>query len=148
MTHPELKIYGDNIVKHLNNATIVARMSHWNVKGLNFYHYHLLFGKVYETLAADMDGLVETMRAMTYCPEFHCFSGPLMTLEAYSCNYLVNLNIEYMHRLLSSLSLFIEYCEQPDNKSNPLFTGLTNRLQTISDNSMTLLYLLQASQGV
>jgi DNA-binding ferritin-like protein len=47
---------------HLNNVANAARICHWNVEGVDFYHFHLLFEKIYELAEAKVDTLAEQAR--------------------------------------------------------------------------------------
>ncbi len=46
----EFTVFANKIVKYLNDATIVSRLSHWNVRGQNFYECHLMFERIYKDL--------------------------------------------------------------------------------------------------
>jgi ribose 5-phosphate isomerase B len=59
----EFVVLSNKIVKYLNDATIVSRLAHWNVRGSNFYEAHLMFERVYNDLADLMDDLIEQLRA-------------------------------------------------------------------------------------
>lgn len=39
-----------------------AQLAHWNIVGKDFYQLHLLFGKIYETVASHTDILAEQAR--------------------------------------------------------------------------------------
>jgi len=44
------------------NLSACAQLAHWAADGINFYPFHLLFGRVYETASAKMDMLAEQAR--------------------------------------------------------------------------------------
>lgn len=142
----ELKVYANKVIKSLNDATIVSRMAHWNVRGSNFYEAHLLFERVYNDLGELMDGLVETMRAFGYSPDFEQFSGPGISLHNYDCHYLGNLILDHLLSLSSTLALCFNYCE--DCEGDPRIIGLSNHIQNIADGILTDMYLLQSYLGV
>ena len=72
----EFAVFANKIVKYLNDATIVSRLSHWNVRGQNFYECHLMFERIYKDLNKQMDPVVEQLRACGFNPEFDLFKGP------------------------------------------------------------------------
>ena len=47
-------------LKH--NVIEAAHLAHWNVTGVDFYHFHLLFEKVYETFSEKFDPMAEQVR--------------------------------------------------------------------------------------
>lgn len=142
----KLNIYASKAIKTLNDATIVSRMAHWNVRGYNFYESHLLFERVYNDLGEFMDGLVETLRSLGFNPNFSQFSGPGISLESYDCHFLGNLVLEHIMSLSAALSLFFEYCGEYEN--DPRMVGLSNHLQNILDGILKDTYLLQSFLGM
>lgn len=47
-----------------HNLIEAAHLAHWNVAGVDFYHFHLLFERVYETFAEKFDGMAEQIRGL------------------------------------------------------------------------------------
>jgi starvation-inducible DNA-binding protein len=47
-----------------HNLIEAAHLAHWNVTGVDFYHFHLLFERVYETFAGKFDGMAEQVRGL------------------------------------------------------------------------------------
>lgn len=47
-----------------HNLIEAAHLAHWNVVGVDFYHFHLLFERVYETFAAKFDPMAEQVRGL------------------------------------------------------------------------------------
>jgi DNA-binding ferritin-like protein len=45
-----------------HNVIETAHLAHWNVVGVDFYHFHLLFERVYETFAGKFDRMAEQVR--------------------------------------------------------------------------------------
>jgi DNA-binding ferritin-like protein len=45
-----------------HNVIEAAHLAHWNVTGVDFYHFHLLFEKVYETFSEKFDPMAEQVR--------------------------------------------------------------------------------------
>lgn len=146
MTPSQLSPYSRKVLKSLNDAIMVSRMSHWNVRGPNFYECHLLFGKVYDSLSDLTDGLVETLRAFEFSPNFAEFAGPDLSMETYDCYSLCQLTLEYVATLTASLALFLEKLDSLDR--DPRFPGLENHIQNASDTALTAQYLLQAYLGM
>lgn len=142
----EFFVYADKAVKSLNDATIVSRMAHWNVRGSNFYEAHLLFERVYNDLGEFMDALIETLRSLGYNPDFEQFSGPGISMGNYDCHYLGSLVLDYVMSLSGAIALFFNMCEGMSD--DPRIIGLTNHLQNISDGLLSDMYLLQSYLGV
>jgi len=141
----EFTVYSNKSVKYLSDATIVARLSHWNVRGPNFYEAHLLFDRVHGDLEGLMDGLVETLRACGFDPDFSLFSGPGISMEFFDASSLVDLNLDYLMALNSAVGYFYNFCEE--NSKDPRLVGIGNHLQGMAETILNDLYLLQAFQG-
>lgn len=141
----EFALYANKTVKALNDATIVSRMSHWNVRGSNFYEAHLLFERVYNELGDLQDGLVETLRSFGYSPDFAQFSGPGVSMRNFDCVFLAGLTLDYVMALSATTLAFFEYCEE--REGDPRLIGLSNHLQNISDQLLSIMYLLQSFLG-
>lgn len=45
-----------------HNVVEAAHLAHWNVTGADFYHFHLLFERVYETFSEKFDSMAEQVR--------------------------------------------------------------------------------------
>lgn len=52
----EILIIGNN----LNKIKDFANVLHWNARGENYYSDHLLYQRIYEDIADQVDGLIET----------------------------------------------------------------------------------------
>lgn len=141
----EFTVYSNKSVKYLNDATIVARLSHWNVRGPNFYEAHLLFDRVHGDLEGLMDGLVETLRACGFDPDFTLFSGPGISMEFFDASSLVDLNLDYLMALNSAVGYFYNFCEE--NSQDPRLVGVGSHLQAMAETILNDLYLLQAFRG-
>lgn len=141
----EFTVYANKSIKYLNDATIVARLSHWNCRGNNFYEAHLLFERVYNDLGELMDGLVEILRACGFDPDFNLFSGPGISMEFFDASSLVELNLDYLMALNGAVGMFYNFCE--DNSQDPRLVGIGNHLQGMAETILNDLYLLQAFQG-
>lgn len=141
----EFSLYANKTVKALNDATIVSRMSHWNVRGSNFYEAHLLFERIYNELGGLQDGLVEALRSFGYNPDFAQFSGPGISMKNYDCHFLGGLALDYVMALSATTLAFFEFCEGMEG--DPRLIGLSNHLQNISDELLSIMYLLQSFLG-
>lgn len=141
----EFTVYANKTVRYLNDATIVARMAHWNCRGPNFYETHLLFDRIYNDLSDLMDGLVESLRACGFDPDFQLFSGPGIEMQFFDSGSLVELVTDYAMTLQGAVGLFYGFCEK--NKQDPRLVGVSDQLQGMSSTTLTDLYLLQAASG-
>jgi hypothetical protein len=141
----EFIVYSNKTVKALNDAVIVSRMAHWNVRGNNFYEAHLLFERVYNELGELQDGLSESLRSFGYNLDFAQFSGPGISMQNYDCHYLGGLVLDYVMTLSGTLQMFFDFLESMEG--DPRLIGLSNHVQNISDVLLTLMYLLQSYLG-
>ena len=141
----EFSVYANKVVKYLNDATIVSRLAHWNVRGPNFYEAHLLFDRIYGDLAGEMDAVVEQLRACGFSPDFENFSGPGITMEYFDANSLVELVTDYTMALSGVVGLFYNFCEE--HSSDPRLVAVGNQMQSTSSVILNDLYLLQAWAG-
>ena len=142
----EFVVYSNKTVKALNDAVIVSRMSHWNVRGSNFYEAHLLFERIYNELGELQDGLSEALRSFGYNLDFAQFSGPGISMQNYSCQFLATLVLDYVMSLSATVNMFLEFCESMEG--DPRLVGLSNHLQNISDGLLSNMYLLQSFLGL
>jgi hypothetical protein len=132
-------------VKYLGDATIVAKLSHWNVRGADSYEVHLLFDRVHGDISELMDGLIETLRACGFNPDFDLFSGPGISMSDYGAQSLVELTLDYCLRCLSAVGAFYNFCEE--NSHDPRLVGISNHLQNMAETLLNDQYLLQARLG-
>ena len=138
----EFAVFANKVVKYLNDATIVSRLSHWNVRGPNFYECHLMFERIYNDLGELMDPLVEQLRACSFNPDFDLFKGPGITMDQYDCHTLSELNLDYTMALLSAVGLFYQFCEE--HSHDPRLVAVGNQMQAMSSVILNDIYLLQA----
>lgn len=141
----EFAVLSTKVVKYLNDATIVSRLSHWNVRGKNFYEAHLMFERIYNDLGDLMDSLIEQLRACNFNPDFNLFSGPGISMEFYDCHATAELTLDYLMSLEGTISLFYSFCEK--NKQDPRLVALGNQMQSMSSVVLTDMYLLQSFLG-
>ena len=141
----EFQVYSGKVIKYLNDATIVSRLSHWNTRGPNFFEAHLMFERIYNDLGELMDGLVETLRACGFDPDFNLFSGPDITMDYFDAQSLVELTQDYLMALNGAVGMFYNFCEE--NSQDPRLVGIGNHLQGMAESILNDLYLLQAWSG-
>jgi hypothetical protein len=129
------------LLKAQNDLVISARMAHWNVRGMNFYESHLLFGRVYSTASEKVDGLVEVMRGLGYSPTFEQFRGPGGDLPSYSSQELIRLLIGY------ATSYYAAIISLRDSaREDGMAAGLVNLLEELAQDCTSILYLLSSAQ--
>ena len=138
-------VYARKTVKALNDASVVSLVSHWNVRGPNYYETHLLFERVYGSLSELMDGLVERLRACGYDPDFAELSGPGISMGFFDAASLIELNLDYVMALSSVLTLFFNFASTA--KDDPRMTGLADLLQSMASEVLQVQYLLLAATG-
>jgi hypothetical protein len=141
----EFSVLSSKTAKYLNDATIVARLSHWNCRGQNFYEAHLMFERIYNDLGELMDGLIETLRACGFNPDFNLFAGPGIEMVDYDAQSLVELNMDYLMALNGAVGMFYSFAEE--NSHDPRLVGVSNHLQGMAEKVLNDLYLLQAWAG-
>lgn len=52
------------VLEYQHNIIEAAHLAHWNITGVDFYHFHLLFERVYNTFAAKFDPMAEQVRGL------------------------------------------------------------------------------------
>ena len=139
----EFQVLSNKIVKYLNDATIVARLAHWNVRGNDFYQCHLLFERIYNDLGDQMDSLVEQLRACGFSPDFNLFSGPGISMEFYDCQSCAELVLDYVMALQGVIAVYYNFAEE--HSTDPRLVAVGNQMQAMSSVVLTDSYLLQSS---
>lgn len=129
-------------IKAKHNLAITARLAHWSVRGQDYYESHLMFERIYEDAAGDMDTLVEVLRGLGYTPTFAEFAGPGGQLPGFSRIELVNVLLDRATTYYSALVQFKDSVE-----SNPMAVGLVNLLEDLCQTCNVIIYLLSASKG-
>jgi hypothetical protein len=145
MENSEFEVLANKIVKYLNDATIVARLSHWNIRGKDFYEAHLMFERVYNDLSDLVDPTVEQLRACGFSPDFSLFSGPGIQMDYFDSESLVDLTIDYLMSLSGVIAAFYNFCE--NHSTDPRLVAIGNQMQTSSSVALNDLFLLQAWKG-
>jgi hypothetical protein len=145
MMNEEFFVLSNKIVKYLNDATIVSRLSHWNVRGGNSYECHLMFGRIYDDLGDLMDPLVEQLRGCGFNAEFEQFRGPGIVMEHYDCQSLVELTLDYLMSLSGTIAMFYKFADE--NGHDPRLVAIGNQMQAMSSVVLNDQFLLQAYLG-
>jgi len=131
-----------SVLKAKHDLTITAQLSHWSVRGSDFYEFHLLFERIYEEADKSTDVLVEVLRGLGYTPTFAEFAGPGGTLPSFNGPALVDLmlnrSMEYYARLISFRNAL---------EKEPRAVGLVNLLEELAQTCNTIIYLLSAFKG-
>jgi hypothetical protein len=141
----EFVVYANKVVKYLHDATIVARLAHWNCRGKDFFSAHQLFDRIYGDLAGEMDAVVEQLRACGFSPDFDNFSGPGITMDFFDANSLVDLVTDFVMALSGAIGMFYGFCEE--HSKDPRLVAVGNQMQATSSVVLNDLYLLQAWAG-
>jgi len=129
------------LLKAQNDLVIAARLSHWNVRGMNFYEAHLLFERIYGTASEKVDDLVEVLRGLGYNPTFEEFAGPGGELASYGCQDLIRMLIGYATTYYAALITLRDAAE-----GDAMAAGLVNLLEELAQDCTTIFYLLSSAQ--
>lgn len=140
----EFQVIASRLVKHLNNAIMMARVAHWTVRGTDFYQYHLLFERVYNDLGELMDPMVEQLRALGHSPTFQELSGPGIEVPAYDTQTLSELCLDYLMAVQAVFTTAFEYSEEADDAR---LYGFGDMLQGGLQTMLQTQYLLQSNLG-
>ncbi len=143
--HEEFAVLAAKSTKYLNDAIIVSRLAHWNVRGDQYYSAHLMFGRIYDDLAGLMDSHVELLRATGFNPDFQMFSGPGVSMDGYDANTLVELVLDYTMAANSAIGMFFRFTVEQDH--DPRMVALSDHLGGASNTILGGTYLLQAWLG-
>lgn len=141
----EFEVLSRKSTKYLNDAVIVSRLAHWNIRGSDFYQTHTLFERVYNDLAGVMDAHVEVLRACGFNPTLDLFSGPGIEMDRFDELTLVELVLDYTMTLNSSFGMFFRFCE--DNMHDPRLVGISDHLGASCSTFLRDQYLLQSRLG-
>jgi hypothetical protein len=141
----EFAVLATKSVKYLNDAIIVSRMSHWIVRGTEYYEAHLLFERVYKDLKKIMDPHIEQLRACGFNPSFDMFKGPGIEMTDYDSRSLVELTLDYIMAANGAIGMFFRFCAEHDH--DPRLVGLADHLGGTSSTILVDQYLLQAWLG-
>lgn len=135
-------LLASSLLKAQNDLVIASRLSHWAVRGMNFYEAHLLFGRIYDTASEKVDALVEVLRGLGYTPTFDEFCGPKGQLPSYACQDLIDLLIGYATTYYTALISL-----RDSAKEDPMSVGLVNLLEELAQDCTSILYLLSSARA-
>jgi starvation-inducible DNA-binding protein len=141
---PEFHVIASKLVKYQNNAIMMARVAHWNVRGPNYYEYHLMFERIYNELGELQDTQIEQLRALGHNPTFQELSGPGIDIPGYDAKTLADLVMDYLMGYQAVLTTAFEYSEEADDAR---MYGFGDYLQGALQTCLQVQYLLQASMG-
>lgn len=119
----------------------MSRFAHWNVNGMFFYQYHLLFERIYNTLSANQDGLAELARGFEVIIEAEDFdvSGIVSNQDPSELVYdLIGYNQVYRSALF----------ELHEEAQSQQALGVVNFIEGILTDLDSVDYLLKSSVGV
>ena len=143
--NPEFAVLASKSVKYLNDAIVVARMSHWNCRGNNYYEAHLLFERIYNDLSELMDPHIEQLRAVGFNPDFNLFQGPGISMESYDSKSLVELVLDYVMAANGAVGMFFRFANEHDH--DPRLIGISDHLGGVASALLVDQYLLQSWLG-
>ena len=141
----EFAVLASKSVKYLGDATLVARLAHWNVRGREYYEAHLLFERVYNDLSELMDPHIEQLRACGFNPNFDLFRGPGIEMTDFTAESLVELTLDYVMAANSAIGMFFRFTIEHDH--DPRLVGLADHLGGASSAILVDQYLLQSWLG-
>jgi DNA-binding ferritin-like protein len=140
----EFHVIASRLVKHLNNAIMVARVAHWTVRGPDFYQYHLMFERIYGELAELQDTQIEQLRALGHNPTFQELAGPGIDIPSYDTTALTELCMDY---LMASQAVYTTAFEYAEESEDARMYGFGDYLQGGLQTMLQVQYLLQAALG-
>jgi len=127
------------LLKTQNDLVIASRLAHWNVKGSDFFQYHLLFERIYNTASEKVDTTVELLRALGYTPDFAAFAGPGGALTTNEPSELVDFLFKHLNEYFATLARF-----RNEVREDALYAGLVNLLEELMQDCTQLMYLLSS----
>lgn len=117
------------------NLAGAAQLAHWNSVGENFYEYHLLFMRIYETAEEKIDTLAEQARGKGIEIPAKIFNS-VPEIEWDDCVDLSKEILKLVDELCDALNDLHEEC---DKKSE---YGILNVIEDIMSDCNTMKYLL------
>jgi starvation-inducible DNA-binding protein len=115
-----------------------SQLAHWNVVGPNFYEYHLLFSRLYETLSGHVDTMAEQGRGTGIEIPASVFNS-VPEVEWQGCqdlaSKLLGLNTAYS----AALMMLRDEMERTSN------FGFVNVIEGFLTDTNTISYLLRSA---
>ncbi len=118
-----------------NSLSGAAQLAHWNSEGTDFYHFHLLFERVYETASAKIDTMAEQARGKGIQIPAKIFND-VPEIEWSTCSELAKEIQSLVEDLCDSLD---KLHKKADDKGE---YGILNVVEDIMSDCNTLKYLL------
>lgn len=148
---PELKSeicdYLCKILSSLVDLRSCCEVAHFNVKGLNFYPLHQMFGSFVSALAADIDFVGETIVFLGGYADTYCGTA----LEKSIChtvpNGMKNANEFLVHLLECHKELHQYIVEVVEALLEEDVQGIADRLLGVQANLEKSIYFLESSLG-
>ena len=141
----EFSVLATKSVKYLHDAAMVAKLSHWVIRGQNYYEGHIMFDRIHKDLRKLMDPHIEQLRACGFTPTFEMFKGPGIEMTEYDTRYLVELTLDYIMAANSAIGMFFNFANE--HSHDPRLVGLADHLGGASSTLLVSQYLLQAWLG-
>jgi starvation-inducible DNA-binding protein len=115
-----------------------SQLAHWNVVGPNFYEYHLLFGRLYETLSGHVDTMAEQGRGTGVEIPASVFNS-VPEVEWQGCMDLTSKMLDLNTRYAASLMMLRDEMERANN------AGFVNVIEGFLTDTNTISYLLRSA---
>lgn len=115
-----------------------SQLAHWNAVGQNFYEYHLLFGRLYETLSSHVDSMAEQGRGSSIEIPASVFNS-VPEIEWQGCLDLASKMLDLNTRYAASLMILRDECERENNP------GFVNVIEGFLTDTNTISYLLRSA---
>lgn len=118
-----------------SNLSGAAQLAHWNSEGVDFYQFHLLFERIYETASAKIDVMAEQARGQRVEIPAKIFND-VPELEWSSCKELAKEVLGLVEDLCKALGKLHEKCDEAGEY------GILNVVEDIMSDCNTMKYLL------
>jgi starvation-inducible DNA-binding protein len=148
---PELKSsiceYLNKILSSLVDLRSCCEVAHFNVKGMNFYQFHLMFGEFVSALSSDIDFVGETIVFLDGYADTYCGTAINNSVCHDIPNGLTNPNQILTNLLECYLELHefviktVEYLLEEDVQ------GVADRMLGVQANLEKSVYFLKSSLG-
>jgi DNA-binding ferritin-like protein len=118
-----------------NNLAGAAQLAHWNSEGIDFYQFHILFERVYETASAKIDVMAEQARGKGVQIPAKIFND-VPEIEWSNCSELA----KEIRSLVDDLCSDLDKLHKKADEENEY--GVLNVVEDIMSDCNTLKYLL------
>lgn len=124
-----------DVLKAQSSLAGAAQLAHWNSEGIDFYQFHLLFERIYETAAAKIDTMAEQARGKRIEIPAKIFND-VPELEWSNCKELAKEVFGLVEDLCKALSKLHEKCDDAGEY------GILNVVEDVMSDCNTMKYLL------